>query len=100
MIYGHLIRPPAEADIAKAALWYERKQTGLGEEFLQETDRLILLVLEYPIAFPVIHQRCEVRRALAKRFPYRLYFSVEGNQIIIHAVLHFKRSEKTLKRRL
>jgi len=29
-----VVRPAAAADIDEAYLWYERRQTGLGEQFL------------------------------------------------------------------
>lgn len=33
-----IVRDEAEADIAEAALWYERRCAGLGEEFVHAVD--------------------------------------------------------------
>jgi hypothetical protein len=33
--------PLAEQDALGAALWYEQRQSGLGEDFLDEVDRSI-----------------------------------------------------------
>ena len=33
--------PPAEQDALEAAIWYEERQPGLGEEFLSEIDRAV-----------------------------------------------------------
>lgn len=31
----------AEQDALDAAIWYEKRQTGLGEDFLAEVDRAV-----------------------------------------------------------
>jgi toxin ParE1/3/4 len=72
----------------EAALWYEQRKPGLGEEFITEVDQAIRQVLENPLAFRVIRRRHEVRRVLTHRFPYRIFFTLKGDTIFIHAVLH------------
>jgi hypothetical protein len=32
---------PAEQDALEAAIWYEERQSGLGDEFLTEVDRAV-----------------------------------------------------------
>jgi hypothetical protein len=51
MSYRLNIRPEAEADVVEAALWYEQRKPGLGEEFVTEVDQAIRRVLENPLAF-------------------------------------------------
>jgi len=36
MTYRLIIRAEAEADITDAAIWYQNRQAGLGEEFVGE----------------------------------------------------------------
>jgi hypothetical protein len=36
MSYRLNIRPEAEADVMEAALWYEQRKPGLGEEFITD----------------------------------------------------------------
>jgi toxin ParE1/3/4 len=57
MSYRLSIRSAAEADIAEAAHWYDDRQPGLGEVFVNEVDRALARVLENPLAFPVIYRR-------------------------------------------
>jgi toxin ParE1/3/4 len=100
MSYRLQIRLAAEADVAEAAQWYDQRQPGLGEKFVREVDQAIARVLENPLAFSVILRRHEVRRVLTKRFPYRNFFSLKGDAVIVHAVLHGHRDDRHWKDRL
>lgn len=100
MSYQPNIRPEAEADVVEAALWYEQQNPGLGEKFVAAVDQAIRRVIENPLAFPVIHRRHEVRRALTHRFPYRVFFTLKGDTVFIHAVLHGHRHDRHWKARL
>lgn len=100
MSYKLDIRPETEADVTGAALWYEERSPGLGEEFITEVERVIRRVLENPLAFRVIKRRPEVRRALMDRFPYRIFFTLQGDTISIHAVLHGHRHDRHWQARI
>ena len=100
MSYRLRIRLAAEADVAEAAQWYDQRQPGLGEKFIREVDQAIARVLENPLAFPVILRRHEVRRVLTKRFPYRIFFSLKSEEVVVHAVLHGRRDDRHWKDRL
>lgn len=80
--------PSVESDIEAVFDWYEGEQSGLGLEFLDEL-RAYLRIREGP--FKYVELRSGIRRALAKRFPYAIYFSIEGRVIVILAVLHTAR---------
>ena len=44
-----ITRDEAEADIAEAAIWYERRSVGLGAEFVRtEGDRSWILLDDHP----------------------------------------------------
>ena len=57
MSYRLSIRSAAEAGIAEAARWYDDRQPGLGEAFVDEVDRTLARALENPLAFPVIYRQ-------------------------------------------
>jgi toxin ParE1/3/4 len=78
-----------EADIEAAFEWYEIELPGLGLEFLQEVRASYLRIIDGPLKYEEL--RSGVRRALTKRFPYAIYFVVEGQVIVILAVLHCAR---------
>jgi toxin ParE1/3/4 len=67
---------------------------------VREVDQAILRILENPLAFPVILRRHEVRRVLTKRFPYRIFFSLKDDAVVVHAVLHGHRDDRHWKDRL
>jgi len=91
MKYHIAVSPGAEADIDSASLWYEPTDPKLGFRFMSEADATIKRIRQYPYAFPLI--RGKVRRALLKRFPYSVYYSVLSDGVSIIAVLHQRRSE-------
>lgn len=95
-----VVRPEAEADLVDAALWYEDKVAGLGWEFVQDIRAAIQRAVDIPRAFLMLRQRPEVRRVLAKRFPYRVFFIVRDDAIIVFAIIHAARHERHWRKRL
>ena len=87
-----LIRPAAAADIDEAFLWYERQQTGLGEEFLKAVQSALENVVAHPTRYPVVHR--ETRRALLHRFPYGIFYRVYSERIVVVACMHGRRDPR------
>ncbi len=73
----------------EASAWYETKRVGLALEFMAEIDRCVSLASEYPLQFAVVRE--DIRRAVANRFPYSVYFRAEKHHIIVLAVFHGSR---------
>jgi len=76
----------AEAELIGAARFYETRVRGLGREFLAEFERGVEAILEAP-------ERCRIvsgdlRRYLMPRFPYGLYYRVEGDVVRLLVVKH------------
>lgn len=83
-----IVRLEAEADIGRAAVWYDGKQSGLGDDFLNEIESAIDSIAENPFRFPCLRRRPEVRRALTQRFPYRVFFIRRPDTLVVFRVLH------------
>ena len=96
MKYGLQFRPEASADIAEAFLWYEQRP-GIGTRFEAELDRTLGYITDMPLAGRVVHRT--LRRALLRRFPFTVYYTVTGDLIEIRAVLHNRRHPRTWLRR-
>lgn len=80
---------PAEQDLAEAVSYYERAEPGLGVEFLDEVERTVRRILLNPHAWTKVsenHRRCRTRR-----FPFGLIYAIEGETIVISAVMHLSR---------
>ncbi len=95
-----IVRADAEVDIAHAALWYNEREAGLGVELMLEVRAAIGRALENPLLYPLLRQRPEVRRVLTRRFPYRIFFIVREDAIVVFAVIHAARHDRTWRERL
>lgn len=83
-----LVRPAADNDLAAARDWYEQRRVGLGDEFLDEIA-LAIQELEQGPLHPRLYYR-NFRRVLLRRFPYKIFYQVIGDRIVIFRVLHTK----------
>jgi len=85
-----VFRPAAAADVEDAYEWYQLREIGLGEEFLEAVHEAIRAVQTHPERYPIVHR--ETRRALLRRFPYGLYYRIHQERIVIVACMHGRRS--------
>ena len=83
----------ASAEIVEASAWYENKRLGLALEFMVEIDRCVSLASEQPLQFPIVREN--IRRVVANRFPYCVYFRAEQQRIVVLAVFHGSRDPAT-----
>lgn len=79
----------ARQELKEAAHYYDSESPGLGSEFLNEIERCIQSILDYPEAAPILDGH--VRRRLTRRFPYAVLYSVKPRGIRILAVMNLKR---------
>ena len=96
--YALLTEPAVEADVEAAFDWYESEEPRLGFEFLEELRAAYHRILDHPRGYQDL--RSGIRRALTRRFPYAIYFSVEGETIVIVAVLSTARDPAEWQRRI
>ena len=89
MSWQLIIRPEAETDIDDIYRWYEQRRKGLGRAFMIELDRLLSSIQQGPKMFPRAHK--ELRRALLKKFPYAVFYTLRADEIVISAVFHQSR---------
>ena len=95
-----IVRLEAEADITEAALWYDEREAGLGLELTLEVRAAIGRAVEKPLLYLLLRRRPEVRRVLARRFPYRIFFIVRDDAIAVFAVIHAARHDRHWRERL
>lgn len=79
----------ASREISDATAWYHARKPGLEQELLAEIDRCFDLIVEHPLRYPVVHG--DIRRLLAKRFPYGVFYRVKKSHIEVLAVFHGQR---------
>jgi plasmid stabilization system protein ParE len=81
--------PEARDDIDAAYVGYEQQQTGLGGRFLESVRDQVARIQANPALYGVVHQ--DVRAAPIRRFPYVVYYRIEGGQVVVVAVQHGSR---------
>jgi toxin ParE1/3/4 len=92
------IRPEAEADIAAAYVYYEEASEGLGAEFLRAVEASLAIIERTPQLYAVVHR--EVRRALLWRFPYGIFYVIDGDTVVVLACFHARRDPAQWQRRV
>jgi plasmid stabilization system protein ParE len=95
-----IVRPEAEADITDAAVWYESRDAGLGLELISEVHAAIFRALNDPELFSLLRESPSIRRVLTRRFPYRVFFIVRTDALVVFAVLHAARHNRIWQRRV
>ena len=90
-------RRAARAEFIEAAAWYEARRLNLGLEFIAAIDRCVALAAEQPLLFGVTHNG--IRRVVANRFPYSVYYRAEAHRIVVLAVFHASRNHSIWQRR-
>ena len=84
----------AQVEAVEAAFWYDKKQSGLGHDFLSEVEIALIRIGEAPQSFSRWEHYegpQEIRRAAMKRFPYSVIFIPENEESVVVAVAHSRR---------
>jgi plasmid stabilization system protein ParE len=93
MTYRLVIREQATTETEKAAHWYEEQRPGLGRAFIQQIDRVLDRIRTNPERYQVVYR--ETRRAIAGRFPFGVFYRIEGQNIVVFAILDLRRDIAT-----
>jgi len=87
----------AQEDLIEGFRFYETREVGLGSYFIDclfsDIDSLLLYAGIHHIIF-------RYHRCLSKRFPFAIYYSIEGDSIRVHAVLDCRRNPSWIRKRL
>ena len=92
-----VIRPYVERDLDAAATWYEERQPGLRENFVEEVGAALYRIQGNPRLYPVIH--LDIHRAPVRRFPFGVFYALVGDEIHVLAVVHDARHPSVWRRR-
>jgi len=89
------LHPEARAELRRAALWYDERRPGLGDEFIAEVSVALDRVANAPAscpAWPVTQARgAPIRKTTVQRFPYVIAFEEHERHLLVLAVAHSKR---------
>lgn len=95
--------PEALEELEAAAVFYDSRRPGLGDDLLAEADVAISQLQQQPALFslaPGISRELCVRRVLLRRFPYTVIFVELAEEIRVLAFAHGHRRPGYWRRRL
>jgi len=81
--------PEADHELEAAALWYEKRQPGLGDDFLDEFTLTLRRIVAEPERW--LRFRGENRKLNFNRFPYAIVYSMGSDALFLEAVMHLHR---------
>lgn len=83
-----IVRPEAERDLTDARDWYRRKEVRLGDDFLDAVAVAMRRLEEDPKRERPYYRN--FRRIILRRFPYKVFYQVIGDRVVVFRVLHAK----------
>jgi len=81
--------PAVRDEIDDAHNWYEQRRPGLGNNFLDEVQRVLAEITANPARYGFAD--ADIREGLLARFPYAVYYRVLADRIRVLAVYHSSR---------
>src|SRR6266699_1081786 len=81
--------PAVEAELEEIRNFYEARRPGVGREFIDEFERLVLQIAATPGRWMVVE--ADIRRAIMRRFPYIIYFRQADQERIRITVVKYQR---------
>ena len=88
----------ADDDVTVAFRWYESRRVALGEEFVAAVGAAIEPLLRFPESGEVFYR--DTRRCLVERFPFEVFYRLDGDLIVVVAVMHAARDPEAILRRV
>ena len=79
----------AKAEFDDSHDWYENQQAGLGARFNAAIRGVVTLIRKNPLRFPVVYK--DVRKATVPVFPFRIFYAVGEDCILVTCVFHTSR---------
>jgi plasmid stabilization system protein ParE len=98
MIPRIIVLPRAEQDLRDAADYYDHRQAGLGDMFLDHVVETMCEIRANPQLFATMLS--DVRRASVSRFPYGIFYRILGETIAVLAVYHSSRDPRSIEDRI
>ena len=86
--------PEAQQELIDAAVWYDDRREGLGDEFIDAVSDKVVEICRLPERFPIVHD--DVRQAILRRFPFVVYFRLVGERVLVVSVFHASRDTESL----
>ena len=77
--------------------WYEARRKGLGYDFLAEVRAVFRQIEENPLRHAEAYRK--TRRALVRRFPFKVFYLFDGQRVEVIGVIHARRDPQHWQQR-
>lgn len=81
--------PQAKDEFVEAAKFYERREEGLGDRFLDELENCLERITSQPSLGNAVTRT--LRRRILRKFPFSVIYAYEKKSIVVVAVAHTSR---------
>lgn len=98
MSRAFVILPDAQREITEASDWYHARSARLGVAFRAELRATLTAIETHPLRFAPVYQHA--RAAFLTRYPYRITFTANDDEIVVVACTHHRRDPQVWMERL
>ena len=88
----------AEADLLENYVRLEESREGLGDRFYRTIDYALERIRQFPEIAPVYQG--SYRRLVVRPFGCGIFYSIEGQRIMVGAILDLRQGPESIRRRL
>lgn len=92
-----ILLPSAEADLAAIQQYYDSVSSIAWDRFDVELEEAISWILRLPETWSRANHK--MRKYQLRKFPYTVYYSINGEDLVISAILHQKRHPDSWRKR-
>ncbi len=88
------VLPEAEGEAIAAAIWYDERQSSLGDEFLAAVHDALNMIRKSPESLSRMEQYSgplDIRRILLRRFPFAVIVLCRPAETVVVAIAHTRR---------
>jgi toxin ParE1/3/4 len=86
----YVFHPEALTEYAEAVQYYTEQRVEVAQAFINAIEDTVYRISESPVRYAAIDDD-DVRRCMARRFPYGILYTIEQDDILILAVMHCSR---------
>ena len=86
-----VLHPEAADEFKEAARWYASRKKGLGVAFAMAVDEALMSIAQHHHRYPKISTNRPWRRIGLRGFPYVVFYEVEGDRVLVMAIVHGRR---------
>ncbi|MFZ4674198.1 MAG: type II toxin-antitoxin system RelE/ParE family toxin [Nodosilinea sp.] len=93
----YVFHPEALNEYAEAVQYYTEQRVEIAQAFINAIEDTVYRIKESPARYAEINE--DVRRCMARKFPYGILYTIEQDYILILAVMHCSREPGYWKNR-